>query len=493
MKLSLERKIIWACLALGALLRAWLAVSEFGLIHADEQFQTLEPASRLVYGFGTATWEWIEGSRSWIVPLLYVPVLGALKAAGITGGSVAIAACRLWMVLFSLLTIWRFHRLLEIRGAEPAARLLTLAFLCLLPAMIYWGPATFSDSWATFFLWAALCQAALYFEAGRKADALAASALFALTILVRIQLLPWAGSALLLLFFLAKDLRKEILAAAALPVFAAGMLDWLTWGMPFWSYYWNLVANLLQGAADSNGTMPWWAYPRLLAENLGRPVFLLTSACYLACLAFPRRWQKIDYLLFVPGLLHLLAHSAIPHKETRFLLPMIPLLFYSFALAASEALRRWRGHPAPLPSLILLSAAVFSFGAEETLDPKTRYNELDISALHRQAYEDGLLARYPESCLLLVHELWLWSRGELGSGRELRVRRTKNLFSMKSKEANECSYAILPKHVIQQFLWLANSQQNWRQIGEDRWGHFLFRNDRPPLPPTGEAALELKQ
>lgn len=37
----------------------------------DEYWQALEPAHVAVYGYGVLTWEWAEGIRSFIHPLLY--------------------------------------------------------------------------------------------------------------------------------------------------------------------------------------------------------------------------------------------------------------------------------------------------------------------------------------------------------------------------------------------------------------------------------------
>ncbi|KAM9924793.1 hypothetical protein OXX80_011109, partial [Metschnikowia pulcherrima] len=59
---------------------AWLCVFVFRLLNAfsiktffqpDEYFQALEPAHRLVFGYGYLTWEWHEALRSSLHPLLY--------------------------------------------------------------------------------------------------------------------------------------------------------------------------------------------------------------------------------------------------------------------------------------------------------------------------------------------------------------------------------------------------------------------------------------
>lgn len=473
--------LLLVCVMVGFALRAYLAVSEFGLIHADEQFQTLEPASRLVFGYGSATWEWLEGSRSWLVPLFYAPVLAALKLLGVGGGSIALAACRLFMVLFSLFVLWRFDRLLRAREADPLARFAGIALYSLLPTMIYWAPTTFSDSWAAGFLWIALAQSALFFRRERKWDASLAAFFFGLCCVVRIQLLPWAGVSLLLFFLMSGSARREIFLAALLPVLGAGALDWVTWGAPFISFYRNFYVNLFEGMASLNGIMPWYAYPELLARNLGQPYFLAAAAAFAFLLSRIRRWEKVDWLIFPPSLLFLATHSLIPHKETRFMLPLLPLLFYSYILAASEILRAGRKLSYPAPVLLLLSAALLVFSAEQTYTPHHHYNELDISEPSRWAYEDGLFRRFPESCLLLVNEKWIWSRGELGFGQEIRHVST-NLKDITSREVNECAYAILPAAQMTAFIWLAHREGNWQAIGKDRWGHYLFRNLRKPAP-----------
>ena len=49
---------------------------------ADEIFQVLEPAHRLVYGFGLVTWEFQLGVRSWLMPGL---VAGMMELSRIFG------------------------------------------------------------------------------------------------------------------------------------------------------------------------------------------------------------------------------------------------------------------------------------------------------------------------------------------------------------------------------------------------------------------------
>lgn len=61
--------------------RLCLSVLSRSFFVPDEYFQSLEPAHRLVFGYGHLTWEWVSSKpiRSFIYPLLYVPIYGTLK------------------------------------------------------------------------------------------------------------------------------------------------------------------------------------------------------------------------------------------------------------------------------------------------------------------------------------------------------------------------------------------------------------------------------
>jgi len=57
----------------------------------DEYFQALEPAWRLVYGYGEITWEWKEGIRGFMYPSLFAAVWWVLKALGIEDVNVLVS------------------------------------------------------------------------------------------------------------------------------------------------------------------------------------------------------------------------------------------------------------------------------------------------------------------------------------------------------------------------------------------------------------------
>src|SRR5260370_41077903 len=76
--------ILLASLLAGAVLRAWLSFHDDGIYWPDEIYQSLEPAHRLVFGYGLIPWEFLQGARSWALPAL---VAGLLKGSGWFGAA----------------------------------------------------------------------------------------------------------------------------------------------------------------------------------------------------------------------------------------------------------------------------------------------------------------------------------------------------------------------------------------------------------------------
>ncbi|KAF8211969.1 Alg9-like mannosyltransferase family-domain-containing protein [Mycena galopus ATCC 62051] len=65
--------------------RVLIALSTSTVFQPDEYFQSLEPAHRLVFGYGHLTWEWLSPRpiRSILYPALNVPIYWLLKVTGL--------------------------------------------------------------------------------------------------------------------------------------------------------------------------------------------------------------------------------------------------------------------------------------------------------------------------------------------------------------------------------------------------------------------------
>src|SRR5207247_4899918 len=58
--------VLASALLVGGMLRVWLAFNDDGISYPDEIHQSLEPAHRLVFGYGLVAWEFVEGARNWL-------------------------------------------------------------------------------------------------------------------------------------------------------------------------------------------------------------------------------------------------------------------------------------------------------------------------------------------------------------------------------------------------------------------------------------------
>jgi hypothetical protein len=109
-------------------------------------------------------------------------------------------------------------------------------------------------------------------------------------------------------------------------------IDWLSGKPPFGTLISYLAEN--EGGAEKYGSSPWyntWAF--VLALTL--PPFSLLLARHLPAL-WRRHWPWL-----LPFLLYVLAHSLVPHKEERFLYPVVGLELWALAWLWAASQRDW--------------------------------------------------------------------------------------------------------------------------------------------------------
>lgn len=158
------------------------ALSIYGAHHADEAFQYLEQAHRLVFGYGIVPWEYRYGMRSWLVPLLLAapmklgeaapwpePILFArILAAGLAFAVVPAA----WVI---------GRRLSRLHGV------VAMAVAALWFESIYFTVHVLTEVLATS---AFLSGAAVLIAIGGRRGALTGGALLALTVVLRFHYGP---------------------------------------------------------------------------------------------------------------------------------------------------------------------------------------------------------------------------------------------------------------------------------------------------------------
>jgi hypothetical protein len=142
--------------------------------------------------------------------------------------------------------------------------------------------------------------------------------LLGLCCVLRLQLAPAIAIAGIALCRRAPARWRAGLLAGAVPVLGAGLLDWASWGEPFRSFFLNVYLNLFRGvAAQEFGASP----PVFFITNLSLD-WLWTLPVMMFC---AWRGARVLPVAGLAGLAVVLTHSAIAHKEFRFIFPAIGL------------------------------------------------------------------------------------------------------------------------------------------------------------------------
>jgi hypothetical protein len=323
------RLILSSALLAGLGCRLYVAFTDHGIHWPDEIHQSLEPAHRLVFGYGLVAWEFSEGARNWAFPGFIAAVMGAVAGLGGDSPHIYLPVIRVMFVALSLGTALGIYRLARVCGASEVAGAVGAATWALAAPSIYFAHRAMSENaataatvWGASFLLAPL--------ASRRSVRLGAS-LLGLSVLFRLQMIVLVLGVLAVIAA-RRNWRRLADAVAVLSVWAVvyGAIDAAAWreapGAAFGGWFHSAILyvrfNLIEGRSAEWGTSP----PAYYVDFIFRSMPVIAVCAGIGVLA----GLRYATALAVPALLFLAAHSAIPHKELRFILPMLP-----FALAAA--------------------------------------------------------------------------------------------------------------------------------------------------------------
>ncbi|HEX2217595.1 MAG TPA: hypothetical protein VHG35_02245 [Gemmatimonadales bacterium] len=323
--------IAWAWLGVVLLaafgLRIGLAVLLPNVHHADEVFQALEPAHRLWFDWGVVSWEWRDGVRSWLFPGLLAGVMGLTD--GLTGGphdylasiAVVLSILSLGVVVVGFLL---GHRLFGLPGAVITSGLCAIWY-----DLIYIAPKTLSEAPAAHILVIALYLLGTPGETDSSRRYWAAGVLLGLTFCFRFHTAPAIlFAAVYACRWHVRERWLPVIIGGLIPVLAVGVLDALTWGLPFQSIWKNLWINIVEGRSRDYGASPPLWYFVWMIEAWGGAVAPMAALFVVGARRAP--------LLAGAAVVHVLAHMPIAHKEFRFLYPVMPLIVILIGLGTAE-------------------------------------------------------------------------------------------------------------------------------------------------------------
>jgi len=345
------RALPWL-IAAGFVLRVLFALRANNIHHPDEIFQYLEQAHRLVFGNGLMPWEFRFGTRSWLVPLLIGAPLQVTAWLGLDRPAIYIPAVKILFCAISVVVIPLVYTGARRIASEAAGRMAAVV-AAIWYELVYFSFRPLPDALSAYLLLGALV---IVLGPVSRRRAAIFGVVLALAVALRVQLLPLAGIlALVAAVTWTNRCRAAAAATAAAVVVAAGLLDRLTWGGWFASYYNNYLFNAVHGVSSLFGEQGH----RFFADQLVAASFGVFAAAGLCGLWWWRRlWLPITLIVVLVA-----SHTLIWHKEYRFVFAAIPLVILLFGVVAAlvteplSATRRRVGRAAVLAGVCVVSFA----------------------------------------------------------------------------------------------------------------------------------------
>ncbi|XP_027331577.1 GPI mannosyltransferase 3 [Abrus precatorius] len=325
-----QKLVLALCLAF-RMLNSLLVQSYF---NPDEHWQGPEVAHRIAFGYGHLTWEWKHGIRSYLHPMIFVPLYRVLASLHLDTPYIMMRAPRLLQSVFSAVGDLYLYKLSAVLFGDCVAKWALFSQLTNW-FMFYCFSRTLSNS-----LEAVLTLVALYFwpcmrSSGERSFVSRKLGLVLAAIACAIRptsAITWLYVGLLELLESRDKLKFIFLEVAPIGILVLGLaslLDCFMYGT------WILVPlnflkfNFLSSGGDYYGTHKWhWYFTQ------GFPVMIFSHLPFcIAGISYSKQWKYSGLLAWVLGF-----YSLLGHKEFRFVLPVLPiaLMFSGYSLAMIE-------------------------------------------------------------------------------------------------------------------------------------------------------------
>lgn len=339
--------------------RVHSALTDAGIYWPDEIYQSIEPAHRLVFGYGMVAWEFIDGARNWALPGLLAGLLQLSKGLGGDTPFVYLPVVKTFFAVLSACTALGIYRLARTYEATPLAASVGAATFSLSAVTMYFGPRAMSEVVCAL---PAVFGLALTLQREARARTLVLGAsLLGLAVLARLQMGIFCIGALGILLGRRHFSNARLVFGILLVwAFLFGLLDALTWGHWFHSARQYLQFNLVEGKSSMFGTDTADYYARYAFSSMGVLALVM---------AWASLWASRKALgLFLIAVSFFLLHTIIPHKELRFLYPVLPVFSALAAIGASRLPKNW--------NRLLLGALLLTTCVSALNFPKLTFGDL---------------------------------------------------------------------------------------------------------------------
>ena len=172
---------------------------------------------------------------------------------------------------------------------------------------------------------------------GTTKDIILISLFWGLSFICRYQMIVMSGPVLIWIFLKVENNKKLLIGGILTFIlvqilsFPIDFLGYREWTLAPWNYF---KENIISGKSSQFGTDPFWYY---LSKTFSRGIPFISF--FLIIPAFWMFIKKPLHLFSLTGLIFLLIHSLIGHKEIRFIFPMAPLAAFYAAYAVDNIKR----------------------------------------------------------------------------------------------------------------------------------------------------------
>ncbi|CAG5107775.1 Similar to PIG-B: GPI mannosyltransferase 3 (Drosophila melanogaster) [Cotesia congregata] len=266
----------------------------------DEYWQSLEVAHRQAFGYGYLTWEWNYKIRSYVYPFVISIIYKILAIFRLDSPEMIIFLPRLFQAMLSGFAEYRFSKWTQ--------NDLTTVFLLMNPFWNYCATRTLINTLET-----SLTMIALSIFPWNEKDKHRSNFIWLVGFMFFIRptaAIMWAPLCLYHVYIFKKSINQLIKDYFFIGLCVSGIaiaIDSYCYGQLVVTPWEFFKVNVLTNVANHYGKQPllWYLYSAL-------PVFLLIKPLISLAIIV---WTITIY-------------SVLPHKEHRFILPLLPLLVY---------------------------------------------------------------------------------------------------------------------------------------------------------------------
>lgn len=330
-------------LLLTAVFYGFTAVNSTGFHQPDEHFQIIEFAN---YKLGRTqatdlSWEYNAGIRPSLQPGIAYVIFLITNLLGLEDVFIKTLVLRLLTSSLAIIAIYLFAK----SNQQVISRQyygVYIFFSYLLWFIPYVSARFSSESWSGIFLLFALYY--LKTKPLKTGSAVTSGFIIGLSILFRYQSLLFALGIFLWLLFVQRSTWKSFLYISLgilTTLFFGYLLDIWFYGKSVITIYNYFEANIIKDVASTFGVSPWYEY---LWFTFHSPSFIIGSTI-LVSIALVALKNRNDLILWT-ALPFIIVHSLIPHKEMRFLFPLVFLCpyFLIYGLPEYKNFKRWKAN-----------------------------------------------------------------------------------------------------------------------------------------------------